>query len=87
MSINSMLFDISSVEELMKSPFAKFITSAKDCGYSRSTIDLIVSWVHTLFLKAKAVASKVDNTSWLKAMHDPFEDEYRKAAVTEVKTL
>ena len=65
MSMNSMLFDVPSVEELMKSPLTKFITfSANDYGYSGSTKDLIVNWVHQLFLQAKAAASKEDDQTW-----------------------
>ena len=57
-----MAFDVSSGEEFMKSPLANVITfSANDCGYGVSTKDLIVTWVHPLFLKAKAAANKEDN--------------------------
>ena len=75
--MNSVSFDVPSVKELMKRPTAKFITSsANNCGYSGSAKDLIVNWVHPLFLKAEAATSKEDNQTWWKAMHDPFADEY-----------
>ena len=77
MSMNFTSFDFPSLEELKKSPLAQFITfSANDCGYSGSTKDLIVNWVHPLFLRAKAAASKEDNPTWWGAMHGPFADEY-----------
>ena len=88
MSMNTISFYVQSVEELMKSPFAKFITfSANDCGYSGSTKGLIVNWVHALLLKAKAAASKEDNPTWWEAMHGLFADEYWTAAITEIETL
>ena len=44
MSMNAIAFDIPSVKELMKSPFATFISlSANDCGYDGSTKGLLVS--------------------------------------------
>ena len=47
MSMNSMSFDVPSVEELMKSPLAKFITFfANDFSYIGSAKDLIKNWVH-----------------------------------------
>jgi len=80
--------DIPTVAELMESPLARFITlAANDCGYGGSTKELIVNWVHPLFLKAKAEASKEDNPNWNQAMNGPFADEYWKAACTEIETL
>ena len=62
MSMNSMTFDVPSLEEFMKIPLSKFITiSLNDCGYNGSTRDLIMNWVHPLFLNVKAEASKEDN--------------------------
>jgi hypothetical protein len=80
--------DVPSVEELMDSPLSRFITlAANSCGYSGTTKELIVNWVHPLFLKAKAEASKADNPNWWEAMKSPFADEYWKAAVKEIETL
>jgi hypothetical protein len=51
--------DVPSVKELMDSLLSHFITfAANRCGYSGTTKELIVNWVHPLFLKAKADASK-----------------------------
>ena len=53
---------IPTVAELMDSPLAKYITlAANDCGYGGTTEELIVSYVHPLFLKAHSAASKEDN--------------------------
>ena len=67
---------------------SRFITfAANSCGYSGTTKELIVNWVHPLFLKAKAEASNANNPNWWKAMKSPFADEYWTAAVKEIKTL
>ena len=80
--------DLPTVEELLASPLSRFITlAANSCGYAGTTQELIVNWVHPLFLKAKAEASKTDNPNWWEAMKSPFADEYWKAAVKEIKTL
>ena len=77
-----------TVGEILNSPLAKFIhLAANDCGYRGSERELICNWIHPLFLKAKAAASKEDNPNWWQAMSGPFADEYWKAAVTEIETL
>ena len=54
--------DVPTVEEQLDSPLSRFISfAANSCGYSGTTRKLIVNWVHPLFLKAKAEASKADN--------------------------
>jgi hypothetical protein len=80
--------DMPTVDEILKSPLSRFITfAANDCGYGGNTRDLIVNWIHPLFLKAKAAASKDDNPNWWQAMRGPFADDYWKAAITEIETL
>jgi len=75
--------DVPTVEELLESPLSRFITlAANSCGYSGTTQELIVNWVHPLFLKAKA-----EDPNWWEAMKSPFADEYWKAAVKEIETL
>ena len=86
MTMTAMVFDVPTVEELMKSPLAKFITSENDCGYGGNTKDLVVNWFHQLLLKPKTTASKEDNPTWWEAMCGPFADEYWEAAVTEIDT-
>ena len=88
MLMKSMSYDVPSVEELMKSSFANFITfSANDCGYSENIKDLVVNCVCQLFLKEKAAASKEDSPAWQEVMHAPLADKYWKAAITVVKTF
>ncbi len=64
----SMTDGIPAVAELMDSPLAKYITlAANECGYSDLAEELIVNYVHPLFLKARSAASKLDNPSWKEA--------------------
>ena len=61
--------DVPTVEELLNSPLSHIISfAANSCGYSGMTQELIVNWVHPLFLKTKAEASKADNPNWWEAM-------------------
>ena len=47
---------IPTVADLLASPLAKYITlAANDCGYSKAE-ELIVTYVHPLFLKAHSAA-------------------------------
>lgn len=68
LSMMTMTDVIPTVTDLMNSPLAKYITlAANDCGYSGTAEELIVSYVHPLFLKAHSAASKEDNPSWKQA--------------------
>ena len=90
MTLNSMHLDdsIPTITELLDSPISKFITIAANyCGYEGTTQDLIVNYVHPLFLEAKADVSQEDNPNWRQAMNGQFADEYWEAAVTEIETL
>ena len=54
----------STVADLMESPYTRFITLAANyCGYEGTTKELIVNWVHPLFLKDNAEASKEDKAN------------------------
>ncbi len=54
-----------TIAELLASSLAEFITLAGiDCGYSGTTEELIVNYVHPLILKAKVTSSKEDNPNW-----------------------
>jgi predicted nucleic-acid-binding Zn-ribbon protein len=56
---------ILTVANLLESQLAKYITlTANYCGYSGTAKELIVSYVHPLFLKAHSATSKADNPSW-----------------------
>jgi hypothetical protein len=56
---------IPTIADLLARSLAKYITLvANDYGYSGTAQELIVSYVHPLFLKAHLAASKADNPSW-----------------------
>ena len=81
---------IPNVADLLASPLAKYITlAANDCGYSGKAQELIVTYVHLLFLKAHSAASKSksDNPSLREATRGKFTDEYWKAMKLEIATL
>jgi len=88
LSMMTMTDGILTVADLMDSPLAKYITlAANDCGYGGTAEELIVSYVHPLFLKAHSAASKEDNPSWKQATQGKFADEYWKAMELEIATL
>ena len=79
---------IPNITELLDSPISRFITlAANDFIYEGTNQDLIVNYVHPLFLKAKAAVSQEDNPNWRQAMNGQFADEYWGAAVTDIETL
>jgi len=89
-ALNSMILEdeLPSIRDVLESPLAKFIHfAANACGYNGTAEDLMVNWIHPLFLKAKAKASKHDNPNWWQAMNGPFADEYWQAACKEIRTL
>jgi hypothetical protein len=49
--------------------------------------ELIVTYIHPLFLKAHSAASKADNPSWREATRGKFAGEYRKVMKLEIATL
>jgi len=60
----SMTDGIPTMAKLMDSPIAQYITLAANvCVYSVTSEDLILNYVHTLFLKTHSAASKLDNPS------------------------
>jgi hypothetical protein len=79
---------IPTVADPLESPLAKYvILAANDCGYGGTAEELIVTYVHPLFLKAHSAASKADNPSWHKAPKGNFADDYWKAIKLEIATL
>ena len=79
---------IPNITELPDIPISEFITlAANDCGYEGTNQDIIVNYMHPLFIKAKSAASKEDNKNWRQDMNGKFADEYWEAAVTEIETL
>ena len=88
LSMMSTTDGIPTVADLMDSPLADYITlAANECGYGGTAEELIVSYVHPLFLKAHSAASKLDNPSWKEATRGKFADEYWKAMEVEIATL
>ena len=63
MTLMSLTLDntLPAITDLLASPLAKYITLASnDCGYSGSATELIVSYVHPLFLKAHSAANNAE---------------------------
>jgi hypothetical protein len=59
---------LPSIADLINSPLSKYITLAtNDCGYDGTAEDLIVQYVHPLFLRAHSAASKENNPGWHEA--------------------
>jgi hypothetical protein len=79
---------LPSISDLINSPLSKYITlAANDCGYDGTAEDLLVSYVHPLFLRAHSAASKLDNPGWQKTTRGKFADDYWKAMELEIFTL
>ena len=79
---------IPTVADLMEITLDIFINLAVNyCGCEGRTKQLIVNWVHPLFLKDPAEASKEDNPNWNQAMNGPFANEYWKSTCTKLETL
>jgi hypothetical protein len=79
---------LPSISDLINSPLSKYITlAANDCGYDGTVEELIVSYVHPLFLRAHSAASKLDNPGWREANQGKFADGYWKAMVLKIFTL
>ena len=52
--------DFPAIGEVLNSPLDKFITFAEyDCGYSGYAHDLMVNWIHILFLKTRSKDNKI----------------------------
>jgi hypothetical protein len=82
MTLMSLTLDktIPTIADLLARSLAKYITlAANDCGYSDTAQELIVLYVHPLFLKAHLAASKADNPSWQEATRWKFANEYWEA--------
>jgi hypothetical protein len=81
MALMSLTLDktIPTLADLLARPLVKYITlAANDCGYSGKAEELIVTYIHPLFLKAHLAASKADNPSWREATRGKFAGEYWK---------
>jgi hypothetical protein len=79
---------LPSISDLINSPLSMYITlAANDCGYDGMAEELIVQYVHPLFLRAHSAASKEDNPGWQEAMRGKFADDYWKAMEVKIFTL
>ena len=64
---------LPSISNLINSPLSKYITlAANDCGCDGTAEEVIVSYVHPLFLRAHSAASKLDNPGWQEATRGKF---------------
>ena len=78
MTLKSMYLadSIPNIEELLDSPISNFITlAANNCGFDVTTEDLIVNYLHPLFLKDKSAAIQADNPNQRQAIDGKFADE------------
>ncbi len=79
---------LPSISGLINSPLSKYITlAANDCGYDGTAEELIVSYVHPLFLRAHLAASKLENPGWREATWGKFANDYWKAMELKIFTL
>ena len=79
---------IPTVADLFGKTIVQYITlAANDCGYSGTAEELIVSYVHPLFIKAYSATSKAYNSSWHDAARRQFADDYWEAMKLEIATL
>ena len=77
-----------TVADLIDSPFFKYITiDANNCGYSGRADDLILSYVHILFLLAKPAKIQEDDPNWREATTGVFAENYWKSMKVEIATL
>ena len=80
--------EVLSVKYLKECPLTNFIhLAANECGFAGSREDLITGWIHPLFLKARAEASKDNNPTQGKAMKGDFKQDFWEAAEKEIKKL
>jgi hypothetical protein len=79
---------LPSISDLINSLLSKYITlAANDCGYDGTVEELIVSYVHPLFLRAHSAASKLDNPGWCKTTRGKFANDYWKAIELKIFPL
>ena len=80
--------ELSIIDELMDSPLDKYISLAtNDFGYGGMADELIVNYVHLLFLKAKSAASREDNPNWREDTSGVFDDNYCKETKVDIANL
>ena len=63
----------TTTADVLDIPIAKFITiSSNMCRYSGTAEEIIVDYVHNLFLKDKAEEFREDNPNWREAINSQF---------------
>ena len=77
-----------TVSDLMDIPWYKYITlAANNFGYGGMAEELILNYVHPLFLKAKSAASREENPNWCEATTGVFVENYWKAMKVNIDTF
>ena len=77
-----------TVAETLAIPIYEYINIiANDCGYSGTAEEIIVNYVHTLFLKANSAETREENNNWCEATTGTFAGEYWKEMKNEIATL
>ena len=79
---------LPTVPDLMASQLANYTTlAADDFVYGGTAEDLIINYIHPLFLKAKSAASREDNPNWNEATTGVFAENYWKSMKVDIATL
>ena len=72
--------DLMEIGEVLNIPLDSFIAFAvNNCGYSEPAHDMMINYVHTLFLKEKSESRKEDNPNCWQDMNGPSVYEYWKS--------
>ncbi len=77
------------ISDLINSPQSKYLTlAANNCRYNGTAEELIVQYVHPLFLRAHSAASKEDTPGWHEATWGKFANaDYQNAIEIKIFTL
>ena len=90
MSLQSIMFgqQCPTLADLTSIKLAKYITiDANNCVYGGTAEELIVNYIHPLFLKAKSAVSREDNPNWREAPTGVFDDNYWKEMKVKISNL
>ena len=72
----------------MDIPLAKYNSiSANNCGYGGTEEELIVNYIHPLFLKARSTAIQEENSNWSETTTGVFAENYWKSMQVKISTL
>ena len=66
---------------------SKLLFPNKYCGYSGTVQELIVNYIHPLFLDSRSAASREENPNWLEVTTVVSYDNYWKAMKVNISTL